>query len=291
MMESFWLDITNFFENTIQNITWLDIVDMIIVALVIYQLLKVIRRTRANQVLKGVLLLFIFYGITTYIGLQTISWLIGYVLGVGVVALVILFQPELRAMLERVGRTANIETMRQSGTDASVQECARVVDEIVSAMLHLSRRKVGALIVVEQRTGLDDVIATGTLLSARTTSALLENIFEPNTPLHDGAVVMRGTKIVAAGCFLHLTADSGLSRELGTRHRAAIGVSEVSDCVSLIVSEETGVISSACGGRLTRYLDEVQLREILSGLIVPGQSEAFSLMNLLHKKEGSANEK
>lgn len=290
-MESLWLDITNFFENTLKSVSLLDIMDIVIVAIVIYQLLKLIRRTRAGQVLKGVLLLLVFYGITSYIGLQTISWLIGYVLGIGVVAIVILFQPELRAMLERVGRTANIETMRQSGVDESAAECARVIDEMVLALTRLSRRKVGALIVIEQRTGLDDVVATGTLLQARTTAALLENIFEPNTPLHDGAVIMRATQIVAAGCFLRLTADSGLSRELGTRHRAAIGVSEVSDCVSLIVSEESGVISSATGGRMTRYLDEEQLREILSGLIRPRQQQHRGIMSLLRKKGESGDEK
>ena len=162
-MESLWLDITNFFENTLKSVSLLDIMDIVIVAIVIYQLLKLIRRTRAGQVLKGVLLLLVFYGITSYIGLQTISWLIGYVLGIGVVAIVILFQPELRKALEQIGRGA----MRENSRSADSEDRDRVIDEIIQCMTDLSRRRVGALIVFEQKTGLKDVIETGTAIDGK----------------------------------------------------------------------------------------------------------------------------
>ena len=177
--------------------------------------------------------------------------------------LVILFQPELRKALETMGRGTLLDTKKRRD-DSDAQE--KIVSEIIQCLTNLSRRRVGALIVFERKTGLQDVIETGIPIDAQISAALLENIFEPNTPLHDGAVVVRGERVQAGACILTLTEGRGISHELGTRHRAAIGVSENTDAVVLIVSEETGIISMAKGGRLTRHLDAKSLKEILGGL-------------------------
>ena len=182
--------------------------------------------------------------ISDLLGLTALSWVLQNVVANGAVVLVILFQPELRKALEQIGRGA----IRERATGS---ESAQIVSEITHCMLNLSRRRVGALIVIEQRIGLKDVVETGTTLNSEISSALLENIFEPNTPLHDGAVVIRGNRIMAAACILTLSEGKGISRELGTRHRAAIGITETTDAISLIVSEETGTISVAREGHLT----------------------------------------
>ena len=240
--------------NTIQIMLWnmfnrpgiSDIIDILFVAFILYKLLMLTRETRASAVLKGLVLLLAATWVSDLAGMKALNWLLMSVLQNGALVIVILFQPELRKALEMVGN--------------------RVIDEIIQCMTDLSRRRVGALVVFEQKTGLKDVIETGTAIDAVISAPLLENIFEPNTPLHDGAVVVRGTRVVAGACILTLTEGSGVSRELGTRHRAAIGVSETTDATVLIVSEETGIISMARGGKLTRYLDAKALREILEGM-------------------------
>lgn len=287
-MQSFWLEVTNFFENTIKDIYINDIIDIVIVAIVIYQLLKLTRQTRADQVFKGLVLIFICSAAAKYFTLQAFDWLLSYVINAGAVALVVLFQPELRAALERVGRRANIENVLNAASEPT--NTAKIVDEMVRGLINLSKRKVGALIVIEQHVALNDVLATGTLLRADISAALIENIFEPNTPLHDGAVVIRGTRIAAAGCFLHLTQDTELSRELGTRHRAALGISEESDCASLVVSEETGIISYAVAGKLTRYLDAVQLKELITPLFTAKQKD-IRLPGILKRRDTNEKEK
>jgi diadenylate cyclase len=285
-MKELWLAISNFFTSTINQLDLLNYLDIAIVAVIIYQVLKLTRRTRANQVIKGLILVLVALWFANLFKLQAIRWLLGYVVGAGAVVLVILFQPELRSALEHMGRGANIDTIRHLSENYDGRE---ITDEIIRALSNLSKRKVGALIVIEQKTGLRDVAATGTAIDAAISSALLENIFEPNTPLHDGAVLISFGRIAAAGCYLTLTDDSGLSRELGTRHRAAIGVTEGRDCLSLIVSEETGIISYAQNGRLTRYLDADRLKELLTPIFAPKPKE--SLLAQLLKKEGNSDEK
>ena len=203
-----------------------------------------------------------------------LSWVLQNVVANGAVVLVILFQPELRKALEQIGRGA----IRERATGS---ESAQIVSEITHCMLNLSRRRVGALIVIEQRIGLKDVVETGTTLNSEISSALLENIFEPNTPLHDGAVVIRGNRIMAAACILTLSEGKGISRELGTRHRAAIGITETTDAISLIVSEETGTISVAREGHLTRHLDRAGLEQVLTSIYQ--QKETGLLSSLLEK--------
>ena len=256
-MAAIWEQLQNFFWNIIHRPTWVDYIDICIIAFLIYQLVSLTRQTRASQVLKGLAVIIVASYASEVIGLTALNWLLRSILNNGVIALMILFQPELRKALEQIGRTAKLD--RSSQRD----ESERIVDEITQCLLRLSRRRVGALIVFEQRTGLKDVTETGTAIDSLISAPLLENIFEPNTPLHDGAVIIRGNRIVSAACVLDLTKSSTVSRDLGTRHRAGLGVSETTDAIVLIVSEETGIISMAQGGRLTRHLDADSIRKLL----------------------------
>lgn len=238
------------------------------------------RQTRASAVLKGLVVLLAATLVSDMLGLTALNWLLMSVVNYGAVVLVILFQPELRKALEQLGRGA----VRENSHAGDGEDRERIIDEIIQCMTDLSRRRVGALIVFEQKTGLKDVIETGTAVDGKISAPLLENIFEPNTPLHDGAVVVRGTRVVAAACILTLTEGRGISRELGTRHRAAIGISETTDATVLIVSEETGIMSMARGGRLTRHLDAKSLREILEGMYAEPHHHLFA--GLLGRKRG-----
>ena len=260
-MAQIWETIELYLWNGIHRSNLIDMVDILLVAVVIYQLLKMTRDTRGSAVLKGLLMLLVVVGVSSLLGLTALNWLLMQVLQNGALVLLILFQPEIRQALEKLGRGAKIEKVRQSAQDQ--EEASRVVDDIVQCATKLSRRRVGALIVFEQKTGLKDIIDNGISLDSRISAGLLENIFEPNTPLHDGAVVIRGNRIMSAACILTLTEAHGVSHDLGTRHRAALGVSEMTDAVVLIVSEETGIISLARGGKLTRHLDAKALRTTL----------------------------
>ena len=261
-----------------------DAVDILIVAFLLYKLLMLTKETRASAVLKGLLVLFLATWISDLFGLTAMSWILTNVLSNGALVLVILFQPELRKALEQLGRGTIRDSFLKGGEDASKQ----TINEIANCMMNLSRRRVGALIVIEQKIGLKDVVETGTTLDSQISAALLENIFEPNTPLHDGAVLIRGDRVMAAGCILSLSDGKGISHELGTRHRAALGISETTDAISLIVSEETGIISFAREGRLTRHLDRTALEEVLASVYT--QKETGLLATLLEKhkqrKEG-----
>ncbi|MBP3648209.1 MAG: diadenylate cyclase CdaA [Clostridia bacterium] len=256
-----------------------DAVDILIVAFLLYKLLMLTKETRASAVLKGLLVLFLATWISDLFGLTAMSWILTNVLSNGALVLVILFQPELRKALEQLGRGTIRDSILKGGEDASKQ----TINEIANCMMNLSRRRVGALIVIEQKIGLKDVVETGTALDSQISAALLENIFEPNTPLHDGAVLIRGDRIMAAGCILSLSEGKGISHELGTRHRAALGISETTDAISLIVSEETGIISFAREGRLTRHLDRSGLEELLASVYT--QKETGLLATLLEKRK------
>ena len=258
-MTGFWQQVQTFFWNIIHRPTWIDYLDIIIIAFLIYQLVTITRQTRAIQVLKGLAIIIVASYVSELMGLTTLNWVLRSILNNGVIALMILFQPELRKALEQIGRTAKLDRSAQQ------DESERIVDEITQCLLRLSRRRVGALIVFEQQTGLKDITeSSGTEIDSIISAPLLENIFEPNTPLHDGAVIIRGTRIVSAACVLNLASDNrAISRDLGTRHRAGVGVTETTDAIVLIVSEETGIISMARGGKLTRHLDAEGLRKVL----------------------------
>lgn len=262
-------DLFNTLLSGLQLFDWHDALDIIVIAILLYKLISWTRETRAFEVLKGVALLFVFSVISRLLQTNTLSWVLDSILQSGsiIVVLFILFQPEIRRVLEKLGRSGKRigRTIIEATQDFNGSE---VVRDLQRTLLHLSKRRVGALLVFEQKTGLGDIVSTGTRLEAILSGALIENIFEPNTPLHDGAIIIRNQTIVAASCFLPLSDDFEISRELGTRHRAALGVSTVSDCLVLIVSEETGAISLARDGKLVRYLDSQALHDILEGIYV-----------------------
>ena len=257
-----------------------DIADILVVAAIVYKLLMLTRDTRGSAVLKGLLLLLVLVGVSNLVGLTALSWLLSAVLNNGPIVLVILFQPEIRKALEQFGRGARIDVRR----DEAQEDADKLIDEIIRCVLNLSRRRVGALIVFEGKTGLQDIIENGIALDSQISAGLLENIFEPNTPLHDGAVVIRDKRIMSAASFLTLT-DASISHDLGTRHRAALGVSETTDATVLIVSEETGIISMARGGKLMRHLDQKVLRTILEDMYKPQRKGISKLLN--RRKEGA----
>ena len=282
-MESLWQTIRTMVWNVFHRPGLADIIDIIVVAFVIYELIMLTRQTRGSAVLKGLVLLLVIVGVSNLLGLTALNWLLMNILANGTVVLVILFQPELRKALEQMGRGTVLDKNHEDKSEE-----ARVVDEVIKCLTNLSRRRVGALIVFEQKTGLQDVIETGISIDGQVSAALLENIFEPNTPLHDGAVVVRGTRVMAGACILTLTEGAGISHELGTRHRAAIGISETTDAVVLIVSEETGIISVARSGKLTRHLDTKALRELLGEMYQPPRGGLLSLIRDLGKGKEAA---
>ena len=284
-METLWAQIQTVLWNVFNRPTIADVLDILIVAFLLYELLMLTKETRASAVLKGLVTLVVASWVSDLLGLTALNWVLLNVVNNGTVVLVILFQPELRKALEQLGRG----DIHKTAVSADLEESGHIVSEITSCLLTLSRRRVGALIVIEQRIGLKDVIETGTSLNSQISAALLENIFEPNTPLHDGAVVIRGPRIMAAACILSLSEGKGISRELGTRHRAALGVTETTDAISLIVSEETGTISVARNGRLTRHLDRAALEDLLLSIYHQKETGLWStLMEKTKRRKGGA---
>ena len=265
-----WQQFLTLMNSIVGSLSWRNVLDILVVAMVIYYIIKLVRQTRANSVLKGLGVVLFLTWISDILELSATNWILRQLVNTGVIILVVLFQPELRRGLEQIGRrnlSGGVLSGVFAGSEKKPLSSERDIQEMVHALTNLSRRKVGALIVIENKTGLQDIIATGTVVDAEISSGLIENIFEPNTPLHDGAVVVRSGRITAAACFLPLSENSSISRELGTRHRAAIGISESTDATVLIVSEETGAISMAHDGRLTRYLDAKGLNQILEPLL------------------------
>lgn len=236
-----------------------DLLDILVVAFIAYQILMLIRGTRAVQLVTGLVLLFLAYIVSRWLGLYTLQWILSYIGLVVPIALLVLFQPELRRMLEQLGRgSVSLVGFAPHGLDR--EAAIRLINDVARAARILGSRKIGALIVIERRTGLEDFIETGIRVDAVVTVQLLISIFFPNTPLHDGAVIIRGNRLVAAGCLLPLSERPGLIRPLGTRHRAAIGVSEVTDALAVVVSEETGTLSLAAEAHVDRGLTEEELK-------------------------------
>ena len=235
-----------------------DIVDIAIVAYIAYKAIKLVKETRAGQLVKGLVVLVALLPLSQWLRLNTINYILRNTMQVGLVALLVVFQPELRRALEKVG-TSKLSNIFNPQNDDN----GELIGEICEAVSFMSQEKIGALIVLERETKLGEILNSGTELQAKTTSSLLINIFIPNTPLHDGAVVIREGKIQAAACILPLTQNDSLSRELGTRHRAALGVTENSDCVVIVVSEETGKISFVQAGEMARGLTNQSLENKL----------------------------
>ena len=240
------------FSNIISGVGVTDVIDVIIVAFVIYKVLGFIRETRALQLVKGLLILVLVTVLSDKFNLYTLNWILKNTMTLGVIALVIVFQPELRRALEYVGRSKFI-TPPFAQMD---KERVKVITAaIIKAVDYFSSNKTGALIIMERETSLNDIAETGTKIDAEISTELLGNIFYEGAPLHDGATIVRGDRVFAAGCVLPLTQSKTLSKDLGTRHRAGIGITENSDAIAIIVSEETGIISVAVDGKLSRFLD------------------------------------
>lgn len=259
----------NLFNTVWDSIRWafitfrvVDVLDIIVVAFFIYELIVFVRSSRAKVLIKGIFLVIVMWILASFLSLNMTKWIFETTMSVGIIALVVLFQPEIRSALENLGQT---RLWRKIFTGDHVNETlsAANVEEILQALTEMSRVKTGALICIEESIALDDYIKTGIPLNSRISSQLLVNIFEKNTPLHDGAVIVRDNRVEAATCYLPLSQDDKISKELGTRHRAAIGLSEETDSRVLVVSEETGAISMAFEGKLYRDVDVNFLRSVL----------------------------
>ena len=252
-------DFYDLYLNIIKNISIWSILDILVVSFIFYKGYMLIKETRAEQLLKGIIFIITLIPISYILKLDVLNFILNKTLTIGVLAVIIIFQPEIRRVLEHLGRSTFDEI--HNSQDGEYRN--EVVNEIVTAVESLAATKTGALIAIEQGTGLGEVIANGTVLDAKVSSALLENIFVVNTPLHDGATIIGKGRIKAAGCVLPLTSNNSINKKLGTRHRAAMGLSENSDALIIVVSEETGVISLAVNGRLTRNYDKEKLKTIL----------------------------
>ena len=267
-------------QGLVSTIGVLDIIDIVVVAYFLYRVYLMLKNTRAATLVKGLLVLVGFMIICRTLNLHVISWLLEKSMTVIMVALPVVFQPELRRALEQIGRGK----LFRKGSELDEQEVNAMLDDVASATKAMSAAKVGALMVFERATGLVERIETGVPIDGLVSSGLIQNIFVKDTPLHDGAVIIRGNRVVAACCLLPLTENRNLSQELGTRHRAAIGLSEQSDAMVLVVSEETGAISIARNGELMRYLTVDDVKDILRNAIV--QPHAAGKDSLLDKIKG-----
>lgn len=262
----------------ISTIRILDIVDILIVSFVFYKLFSMIKGTRATQLIKGILFIFVFDKVSEIVGLYAFNWLLDNMITLGAIALVIVFQPELRRILEQLG---NNSLLKKNISSEGHLKLENSVNEIAKAIFSLAEKNIGALIVIEKKTGLKEIIETGILINSEISYELLMNIFIPNTPLHDGAVIIRKDRIVAASCFLPLSDNKDISMELGTRHRAGIGMSEKSDSIVLIASEESGGVSISEKGVLHRYLSEDYVKEYLMNNLI----EVFAVDSNLSFKD------
>ncbi len=275
--------------STIRGMAWslthrlgiIDVIDILIVAVIIYELLLLTRHTRGSALLKGLFLLFLIVLLSNILGLTSLNWLLLAVLQNGAIVLVVLFQPELRKALERMGRSRLITKGSHRNADEDTEV---IIEEIVQTVVDLSRRRVGALLVFERKTGLQDVVETGTMLNSEISAPLLENIFEPNTPLHDGAVVIRDDRVMAAACILPLAEASGVIRGLGTRHRAAVGITENTDAAVIVVSEQTGIVSFAADGTLKRPFTVEDIKAFLHEFYTSRASGVGSILRRLKKR-------
>ena len=279
----------------IKTFTISDAIDIAFVSLIIYGLFKLLRQTRAAQLVKGFIFLAIAYALSIVFDLSMVNFILTAIFEFAVIILVIVFQPELRRALEHLGRSnkKGFLAKKKKKSDDLVTVTAKAISDVADVATVFSHSKTGALIVFERETILNEISSTGTKLNSDTSVALLGNIFFNKAPLHDGACIIRDGKILSAGCILPLTDNNRLNSALGTRHRAAIGMSEESDAVVVVVSEETGIISIAVGGRLIRELDRKQLSDKLTEFLLPSDNEKQDLFTVLFKsrKEKSEDEK
>ncbi len=270
------------------NITWTDAAEIVILSFIIYQVMIWIKSTRAWTLLKGFAVVLALLAVAAFFHMNTILWIAENFFSLGITALIIVFQPELRRALEQLGEKNILTTIvpfdNSRKTDERITD--RTISELIKACFEMGRVRTGALIVIEQSVSLQEYDRTGIGLDSAVSSQLILNIFEKNTPLHDGAVILSGNRIRSATCYLPLSDNRNLSKELGTRHRAAVGVSEVSDSLTIVVSEETGAVSVARNGRLIRNLNQDQLREQLKMLQAKSEEKKRKKLRLWKGRGG-----
>ena len=259
--------------NQFRTISFIDILDILIVAYIIYRVMKLLKDTSAERLIKGIIILVGIMLLASMLHLTMISWLLQQALNVGLFAIVVVFQPELRRLLEQIGKGNFSRLIVPANAPDEVES---MITATVSACADMSRTKTGALIVFERRERLGEIISTGTMVDAAPSAELIKNIFFKNSPLHDGAMIVRAGRVCAAGCVLPLSGNQSLSRDLGTRHRAAVGMSESADSVLVVVSEETGSISVAIGGMLKRHLSPDMLRKLLENELLDSEKQEKS---------------
>ena len=276
------------------GLRWQDLLDVLLVSFVLYRFFLLIKGTRAVQLLRGLLLLLLAYLVSHALELNTITWLVQSMATMLIVAIPVVFQPELRRALAHIGQGELFRGGELWGPRNSVS-VPRVLEEVVNAVKYLSKHKVGALIILERHTGLAEFIETGTALDALVTAELLSTIFIPTSPLHDGAVIIQNDRLAAAGAVLPLSEGMrrptpGARRQVGTRHRAAIGLTETTDAIAIVVSEETGTVSVAHSGQLKRHLNEDNLKELLVGILGPNKRNNHTqpLTTLLFSRKAHA---
>lgn len=262
------------------------IIDIAIVSFIIYKILQFMRQTRAEQLMKGILVFFLVYFVANLLHLNALKWMVSIVTVNFLVVVVVLFQPELRAILEKLGRSgfSSLVSSKSYGEDQATQE---TIDNVCDAVGLMSKNKTGALIIFERTTHLNEIVETGTVIDAKCSVNLLNNIFFKNSPLHDGAIIIRDNRVCAASCILPLSQNPDIDSQLGTRHRASIGVSEISDAVVVVVSEENGNISMATSGKLRRNFTKSLLKTELSNLLItPVEKTSENIFTKLFSKKG-----
>lgn len=293
--------VLNFFESIWNNIVVLifssdnllfDLIDILVVTFIVYKIIQFMRQTRAEQLIKGIIVFLIVYFFAQLMNLNALSWIVSMITVNFLVVIVILFQPEIRSILEKLGRSGISSFTISKGNDDNTDKLD-MIENVCSAAESMQRTKTGALIIIENKTMLNEIVRTGTVIDAECSVNLINNIFFKNSPLHDGAMIIRNNRIYAASCILPLTQNINIDSELGTRHRAAIGVSEICDAAVVVVSEETGNISMASGGKLKRnYTKELLKTELINMLVdEPERNTERKIKSLFKKKEAGNSEK
>ncbi len=272
-----------FLRNLVADIRVTDVIDIIVVTLIVYKVFGFIRETRAQQLVKGIVLLIVAFVLSDILNLYALNWILKSMMTIGVIALIIIFQPELRRGIEYLGRN---KLLAGKITDLDEEYSRKITDEFITAINSLSKSKTGALIVLEREVSLGDITESGTVIDAVINAQIIENVFYSGAPLHDGALIVRGDRLYAAGCVLPLTNNLDIKKELGTRHRAGIGITENSDAITVMVSEETGVVSVAQGGKLKRYIDEKELSNMIFELYSVEEDSKKSIWKRLRKMIG-----
>ena len=291
-MQVIWDAIKSFWElivYIVTNIRIVDILDILVIAFLIYKCMEFFSKTRGGQLVKGLILLIVMALIANWLDMVTVNWIMERVMDSLLIAAVIIFHPEIRRALERVGTSKWSFLGRSATTDSEEERITKCIDAACKAAGAMQEQKCGALMVFERTTQLGEIVATGTLIDAEATSPLIGNVFFPKSPLHDGGMILRQGKVYAAGCILPLTQNTALNKELGTRHRAAIGMSENSDAVVVVVSEETGTISLAVNGELRRGFDAITLHNELTELLIASSESSTGFFSRIMGVFGKKN--